>query len=527
MSFLFQKKEKEKKNDYYLCQKIILKNLSKYNKSKEELSYNIIQQLIFHKKTHFTSTFIEYLIWDDYQEFLSEIFDKKNLSRIIHNPSYKKKYFFPTLVDQKGCLIILQSLKKKRILPLNLLEKIQPKINHVTKPPKNLKKDKFNFNILPPDISGEKKIFENKEISKASELKSQKSESETIDNINANNDISISLDLKINKNYDRNIIYKNSAFVKNKNGENDKEIMNVVNFLNHVNSEKIKKKNIINKNRVFCFEDLNDVINNQHKIKIGNNNLYYYNSNNNSNNNSPYKIQKRENLINNINIKYNNIFENIKNIKSNSLNNKIKNKDINNNNNNKNIIKINIKKNNPKLEINSNKKIKSNKKSKNENNRNIILTSKYNNIISSPKTNSNTNDNKNKPNENKISNLNRPIISPNKERKTSNSPKTSKKENSKINYNNKIKKIILDNKIISPNYIKREKYVDKKIKYISPDNNRKYIINSKIKGDNILIEKIINTKKEKSFDNKSSTRNSIKSKNSANKLTSTNSKKIL
>ena len=526
MSFLLPKKEKEKQMDYYLCKKIILKNLSKYNKSKEELSYNLIQQLIFHKKSHFTSIFIEYLIWDDYQEFLMKFFDKKILSRIRPNPRYTKKYFFPTLLDPKGRLIILQNLKKKKILSLNLLEKIQPKINNLIKPPKNLKKDKFNLNILPPDISGEKKLFENKEISKASELKSQKSESETIDNINANNDISISLDLKINKNYDKNIIYKNSAFVDNKNGEIDTEIMKVINFLNYNKSEKIKKKNIINKNRVFCFEDLNDIINsNKNKIKIGNNNhnfIFY------SNNNSPYKNHKRENLLINKTGKYYNLFENVNKIKSNSLNNKIKHKDIiNNSNNNKNIIKINIKKNNPKLEINStNKKNKSKKSSKNKINRNIILTSKLNNISSSTKTNTNTNNKIAKQNENKLTNF----ITPSKERKTSTSPKTSKKENtnSKLNSNNKIKKIILDNKIISPNYIKREKYIEKKIKYISPDNNKKYFINSKIKGDNnLLIEKILNTKKEKSFDNKSSTRNSIKSKNSANKLTSTNSKKIL
>jgi len=136
MSFLLPKKEKEKQMDYYLCKKIILKNLSKYNKSKEELSYNLIQQLIFHKKSHFTSIFIEYLIWDDYQEFLMKFFDKKILSRIRPNSRYTKKYFFPTLLDPKGRLIILQNLKKKKILSLNLLEKIQPKINNLIKPPK-------------------------------------------------------------------------------------------------------------------------------------------------------------------------------------------------------------------------------------------------------------------------------------------------------------------------------------------------------------------------------------------------------
>ena len=131
--------------------------------------------------------------------------------------------------------------------------------------------------------------------------------------------------------------------------------------MNHVNSEKIKKKNIINKNRVFCFEDLNDVIDsNKNKIKIENNN---HNFNFYSKNNSPYKNHKRENLLINKTGKYYNLFENVNKIKSNSLNNKIKHKDIiNNSNNNKNIIKINIKKNNPKLEINSTNKRNKSKK---------------------------------------------------------------------------------------------------------------------------------------------------------------------
>ena len=54
---------KKKKNP----ENIIIKNLLKYNKTKEEQSRNIVEKLIFHKKSHFTSTFIEYLIWDDIQ----------------------------------------------------------------------------------------------------------------------------------------------------------------------------------------------------------------------------------------------------------------------------------------------------------------------------------------------------------------------------------------------------------------------------------------------------------------------------
>ena len=79
--FFFYHKKKENKS--YSYRNIITKNLIKYNKSKEEFSSNIIQQLIFHKKSHFTSIFIEYLIWDDYQEFLFKFFNFIYFNKLI------------------------------------------------------------------------------------------------------------------------------------------------------------------------------------------------------------------------------------------------------------------------------------------------------------------------------------------------------------------------------------------------------------------------------------------------------------
>ena len=70
---------KKKKNP----ENIIIKNLLKYNKTKEEQSQNIIKKLIFHKRSHFTSTFIEYLIWDDIQEFFDKYYSYEYITIII------------------------------------------------------------------------------------------------------------------------------------------------------------------------------------------------------------------------------------------------------------------------------------------------------------------------------------------------------------------------------------------------------------------------------------------------------------
>ena len=533
---LYQKKL----NKYCLCKKIIMRNLKKYNKKKEEIDYYKIQILIFHKKSHFTSVFIEHLIWDDYQEFLSEFYNKNFFLKFIRNLSKQtqiNKNFHPTLVDKIGRLILFQNLKKKKILNSNLLERTKPTSNCSIN---NVKKQNIINNILPPDISGEKNIIRNLDSSNNYDLKSLKNESETIDNINVNNDISISLDLKINKKYDTNIIYKNSAFVKNKNGQNDKEIMKVIKFLKPFQSELIyKSKNgkTNNRNKIFFFEYLNDNINNKKII----NKKHYYNNSSDNKNHKKGKIMPQNSKTNEI--IHNNINNNIKRINSNSLHKKVKNQDVNSNNN-KNIIKINIKKISPKYEIDKSKsKSKSRKKLECKNDGNNILVKKLNNqdnnINNKSKYNKLKNDISNtviKKNEikkhNKLSDLSIPFsaLIKEKNKSNSNSPKNLKNKNKKHEGNdNKIKKIVLDKKIPPQNFIRREKYDDKRLNFISPDIRRKNFINSKKKENKLLIEKIIFTKKDKSFDKKFSSiyEKKYKNKDSSNKLNSIHKKKNL
>ena len=269
---------------------IISKNLLKYNKTKEQLSQNIIKQLIFHKKSHYTSLFIEYLIWDDFQEFLTKYYTNKICyKKLIHE---SKNNYNLALADDIGYRIIFQNFQKKKLLQKNNISKQnQSKNINIAHFEKNLNKNNF-FHILPLDESGEKKIFE-------IERKNTKNESETIDNINANNDISISLDLKINKNYDSKILDKNSAFVKGKNGENDKEIMKVIKFLKPIHDENIDKTSKLNKiknrNTVFCYEYLNDISRNKTK--------YISHSNNNSEKKRQKKVIENNNIKNNYNNK--------------------------------------------------------------------------------------------------------------------------------------------------------------------------------------------------------------------------------
>ena len=85
-------------------EKIVYKNLSKYNKTPEKIFQNKIKNLMFHKKSHFTAIFTEYLIWDDNQEFLFDLYPKKfslpNLSSYIKIQC--NKFFIPIIINNWG-----------------------------------------------------------------------------------------------------------------------------------------------------------------------------------------------------------------------------------------------------------------------------------------------------------------------------------------------------------------------------------------------------------------------------------------
>ena len=131
-------------------QDIIKKNLSKYNKSKEDYCRYRINNLIFHRKSHYTSIFVEYLLWDDNLEFIYKLFPKKysimNLQSYLKYKYHKKEFpIFRGVFYQK---IIGKNENMKKILYIYLSQKRIQKIDNR----KNIVKKKYS-NILPKDLT--------------------------------------------------------------------------------------------------------------------------------------------------------------------------------------------------------------------------------------------------------------------------------------------------------------------------------------------------------------------------------------
>ena len=271
------------KADTYKKEKIIYKNLIKYNQSQEKLCQYKIKNLMFHKKSHYTSVFIEYLIYDDYQEFLFELYPLNyclpNMVSCI-KIQYRKS-FIPMIINEWGRnLIKINSVKKfilknkskdndetryifkkkySNILPSDLsdysLNEKEDMIdsfrtyrkfmntnnNQLLNTNTNRKKmNKINTNGKDSQNNGQTQ--ENDKIAPIKGKECNESES-TIDNVNANNDISISLDLKINKIYDDKLLTQNMEFVEGKNQKNDTELLKMLKYLKPINTAYIYQSN--------------------------------------------------------------------------------------------------------------------------------------------------------------------------------------------------------------------------------------------------------------------------------------------
>ena len=345
----------QKLNNPYNNYKIIFQNLSKYNKSKVEFEKFIVKCLMFHKKTHLTSIFTEYLIWDDNQEFFFELLSKKyslsNIPLYIKLQDYKNIY--PTFRDSWCRNLIKANLKLKKILSTYLSEKTKP----TSDVSKNVNK-KYS-NILPMDLSNNS--LDKNDKNKYKNLKGKEySESEsTIDNLNANNDISMSLDLNINKKYDNKLLVQNCGFVKGKNEKNDNELIKILAYLKPINTIYIQNKNKKMNNKLIYLDYMSNKIykhskgsskkvkqkvdNNKYnyqeykcrntisnkskdKRNINTNKIYkFYSKSNKKNNNSNSKVKANNNNIIMLN-KYSDNFNKTSSTKTNSHNNSYKNR---------------------------------------------------------------------------------------------------------------------------------------------------------------------------------------------------------
>ena len=303
-------------------------NLSKkYSISSQEYYKLKVTSLMFHKRSHYTTIFIEYLISDDLQEFLTEYYTKNNLIPYLFYliDNNQKCHFSPMIINEYGRKLICDNKRIK-----SLIFQYYSKMNQIS----GSKQNQFSSNnshisyILPIDNNNsiEKKCYDISEETiqndgEFSQITVQKkndnkgainNESEsTINNLNVNDDISFSIDLTLNKKYDGKVLRNNIEFVKGKNNKNDEELVKLINKLKPLDTNLIydrKKTNKINYNYCKYMDPLKKRINNkklENDLKYVNKyceKLKIKNSRNNSTNKNTNTNSFNINSVSNINL---------------------------------------------------------------------------------------------------------------------------------------------------------------------------------------------------------------------------------
>ena len=213
-----------------LSKNIISKNLKRYNINKRKYYIMKINTIIYNKKSHYVSKFKELLFLNDLNEFLIQYYPSILLKIFFSKFLYYKtiKNLFPCLIDRIIIKIMNKNQKEKKTIYKLNFDKQQDENN------------KLIFSYILNTIITNSTI---KEFSNIDFLNTQT----TIDNLHVNDDITMSLDLHINKNYDYNNIEKRNNFVCEKN-INDNTILNIINLLN--GKQKISKNKNITQNLI-------------------------------------------------------------------------------------------------------------------------------------------------------------------------------------------------------------------------------------------------------------------------------------
>ncbi len=227
---------------------IINSNLQKYNIFQDKYNKMKINTIIYNKKIHYVSKFKDLLIWNDFSEFLPAYYDNTLISLFFEELIQYQTYFkYPCFVNKSIDNIMKLNRKRKNIINRNKFQ------------------DKIKLKVEFSNILNSIERTQSYNSIKANIANNNVSET-TIDNIGINDDITISLDLKINKAYDYKEIEKEIDFVKEKNYKNDKIIENLLNSIN--------EKEYLENN----YQTIKTYYSNHHKNM--NNNLFNYNNTN-------------------------------------------------------------------------------------------------------------------------------------------------------------------------------------------------------------------------------------------------------
>ena len=225
---------------------------SKYNKTPNDYIIMKINDLLFNKKSHYVSLFKEFLIFDDSSEFLTTLYKLETSIKFLQTPK-KPQIMLPEYI----CSDINKIMQKNKNLHIDTINRLLSYKN------RNIIKEYSN--ILNEENDTQRRII------------NCESKETIIDNINANNDITYSIDLRIDENYDYKNIDENLDFVeKAKNDDpfvtfkkycikKENQLINIKNTycLDNDNKKKQKKRNFAKKNNCsgrknekLCFDNL-------------------------------------------------------------------------------------------------------------------------------------------------------------------------------------------------------------------------------------------------------------------------------
>jgi len=270
---------------------IIKWNLEKYNSNKELYNKYQVQLFMENANTHLISTFKDYLFYDDFTEFFSKFYPKKESDELLR-PLFayyeKSSYIFPNYTVLSEGKYVYKNIIKKQLL-IDYLEDIEikkkKKENNLNRNKKEMIKSNYNEKIFDTQLYNNI-ISNNGNNSNINLLFGIDKRRNTNNNSNNNSKKNIENDsiitlrklIKvINDSYTRSVgtntvdvclDKKTLKNIKKRKNISPKEISNSTNYISNISNMNINSMFKIDKKLHISNNNINNINNNRHICNI-------------------------------------------------------------------------------------------------------------------------------------------------------------------------------------------------------------------------------------------------------------------